>query len=72
MKTDEMKMRLERGLQDLTNFLQSGEGKSALYFLNVKYGGSVVVPNNPYETYKRIGEKEMYDYFCELRDSHKL
>lgn len=72
MDRQELKIRLGRGMKDLQNFLRTGEGKNSLMFLQAKYGGSVSIPGDPYETYKRIGEKEVYEYLLYLKDGEDL
>jgi hypothetical protein len=72
MDKTELKLRLTRGMRDLQNFLRTNEGKNSLMVFEAKYGGSVIVPNNPYETYKRIGEKEVLEYLLQLKDGENV
>lgn len=72
MKPDELRERLKRGLKDLQNFLRTEQGKSAIYCLEAKYGGSCMCNGDPYETHRRLGERDVLDYLKDLRDGENI
>ena len=69
MDIKHIQKKMKQGEDSLIKFLSTGEGQNVLFMLKGLYGGSVFVPGDPYETHRRIGEKEVYEYFLDLRDN---
>ena len=53
---------------NLKEFLKSPQGKESLKLIEDTFGGDVVVPNDPYLTHVRIGEKRVVEYLKTLME----